>query len=105
VRGLFAGVLITAIVQSSSAVTVATVGFVNAELLTLAQAAWVVFGANLGSTMTGWLVALVGVKVDVGALALPLIGVGMLLRLGSSSSDRRAGLGEALAGFGAFFLG
>lgn len=104
-RGLMAGALITAIVQSSSAVTVATVGFVNAELLTLAQAVWVVFGANVGTTMTGWLVALVGVKVDVGALALPMLGAGMLLRLTAASSTRRAGFGEALAGFGAFFLG
>lgn len=105
VRGLFSGILITAIVQSSSAVIVAIVGFVNAELLTLAQAVWVVFGANIGTTMTGWLVALIGVKVDVGALALPLIGVGMLLRLVAASNVRRAGLGEAVAGFGAFFLG
>src|SRR5690606_16684087 len=74
-RGLAAGILITAIVQSSSVVTVATVGFVNAELLALAQAVWVVFGANVGMTMTGWLVALVGVKADGGALAPPLIGV------------------------------
>src|SRR5690606_12978057 len=56
-------------------------------------------------TMTGWLVALVGVKADVGALALPLIGVGMLVRLATASDLRRAGLGEAVAGFGAFFLG
>jgi len=104
-RGLFAGILITAIVQSSSAVTVATVGFVNAGLLTLAQAVWVVFGANVGTTMTGWLVALVGVKVDVGAFALPLLGAGMLLRLAAASDVRRGGLGEAVAGFGAFFLG
>lgn len=104
-RGLLAGILITAIVQSSSAVTVATVGFVNAELLALAQAVWVVFGANVGMTMTGWLVALVGVKADVGALALPLIGVGMLVRLATASDLRHAGLGEAVAGFGAFFLG
>src|SRR5690606_32995084 len=80
-RGLLAGVLITALVQSSSAVTVASVGFVNAGLLTLSQAVWVIFGANVGTTTTGWLVALVGIKVDVGVLALPLLGIGMLLRL------------------------
>ncbi|MBN1240776.1 MAG: Na/Pi cotransporter family protein [Gammaproteobacteria bacterium] len=104
-RAVLAGALITAIVQSSSAATVATVGFVNAGLLTLAQAVWVVFGANVGTTMTGWLVALVGVKLDVARLALPLLGAGMLLRLAGGSSSRRVGFGEAVAGFGAFFLG
>ncbi|MFN3513652.1 MAG: Na/Pi cotransporter family protein [Phenylobacterium sp.] len=104
-RGLAAGFLITAIVQSSSAVTVATIGFVNAGLLTLSQAMWVVFGSNVGTTMTGWLVAMVGVKVDVGALSLPLLGTGMLLRLAAAGRVRLGGAGEALAGFGAFFLG
>lgn len=104
-RGFLAGFLITAIVQSSSAAIVATVGFVNAGLLTLGQAVWVVIGSNVGTTMTGWLVAMVGIKLDVGALALPLIGIGMLVRLIGRGSVRRAGLGEALAGFGAFFLG
>lgn len=104
-RGLLAGILITGIVQSSSAVTVATVGFVNAGLLTLSQAVWVIFGTNIGTTMTGWLVALVGIKINVNALALPLLGVGMLLRLMGGGHVRRAGIGTALAGFGAFFLG
>ncbi len=104
-RGLLAGLLITAIVQSSSAVTVATVGFVNAGLLSLSQAIWVMFGANVGTTMTAWLVALVGVKFDVGALALPLLGLGMLGGLVSGRRTRLAGLGRAVAGFGAFFLG
>lgn len=104
-RGLLAGALITGVVQSSSAVTVATVGFVNAGLLTLSQAVWVVFGSNIGSTMTGWLVAAVGMKIDVGALALPLLGAGMILRLAARGHVARAGLGQALAGFGAFFLG
>ncbi|MBX3502448.1 MAG: Na/Pi cotransporter family protein [Alphaproteobacteria bacterium] len=104
-RGFMTGVLITAIVQSSSAVTVAAVGFVNAGLLTLKQALWVVIGTNVGTTMTGWLVALVGVKVEVGALALPLIGIGMLLRMAARGRVELAGAGQALAGFGAFFLG
>ncbi len=104
-RGLLAGALITAIVQSSSAATVAIVGFVNAGLLTLSQAAWVIFGANVGTTTTGWLVALVGVRVDVSTLALPLLGIGMLLRLTARTHKRRAGFGQAIAGFGAFFLG
>jgi phosphate:Na+ symporter len=104
-RGLVAGILITAIVQSSTAVTVATVGFVNAGLLTLSQAIWVIFGTNVGTTMTGWLVALVGVKVDVGALALPLVGAGAALRLAARGRGGPAGIGQALTGFGLFFLG
>ncbi len=103
-RGLASGVLVTALVQSSSAVTVATIGFVNAGLLTLGQSMWVLFGANVGTTMTGWLVALVGLKFKIEVLALPLIGVGMALRL-SGERTRRGALGQALAGFGVLFLG
>ncbi|MFN3536378.1 MAG: Na/Pi cotransporter family protein, partial [Brevundimonas sp.] len=104
-RGFLAGVLITALLQSSSAVTVATIGFVNAGLLSLAQAVWLIIGANVGTTMTGWLVALVGVKIDVAALALPLIGLGMLGRLAFRGRSRLFGAAQAMAGFGAFFLG
>ena len=103
-RGLASGVMVTALVQSSSAVTVATIGFVNAGLLNLSQALWVLFGANVGTTMTGWLVALVGLKFKIEALALPLIGIGMILRL-SGKGQRRGALGTALAGFGVLFLG
>lgn len=104
-RGLVAGALITAAVQSSSAVTVATIGFVNAGLLTLGQAIWVVFGANVGTTMTGWLVSQVGLKLDWGALALPLIGLGMIAGLALKSRPRLGGAAQAVAGFGLFFLG
>ena len=103
-RGLVSGIMVTALVQSSSAVTVATIGFVNAGLLNLSQALWVLFGANVGTTMTGWLVALVGLKFKIEALALPLIGVGMMLRL-TGEQSRRGALGMALAGFGVLFLG
>ena len=103
-RGLASGALITALVQSSSAVTVATIGFVNAGLLTLNQSLWVLFGSNVGTTMTGWLVALVGLKFKIDLLALPLIGIGMALRL-SGENTRRGALGLALAGFGVLFLG
>ena len=103
-RGLASGALVTILVQSSSAVTVATIGFVNAGLLTLGQSLWVLFGANVGTTMTGWLVALVGLKFDIALLALPLIGLGMLLRL-SGEGSRRGALGTAVAGFGVLFLG
>jgi phosphate:Na+ symporter len=104
-RGFLSGVLVTMLVQSSSAVIVAILGFVNAGLLTLAQSVWVVFGANVGTTVTGWLVALIGVKFKIDLLALPLIGGGMLLRLVFGAASRWGALGQAIAGFGAFFLG
>jgi phosphate:Na+ symporter len=103
-RGFFSGILITSLVQSSSAVTVAVIGFVNAGLLTLLQTVYVIYGTNIGTTMTSWLVALVGFKVDVLTLALPLIGLGMAVRV-ISGLTRRGALGEAIAGFGLFFLG
>ncbi len=103
-RGLVAGSGITAIVQSSSAVTVATIGFVNAGLLDLYHALGVVYGANLGTTVTGWLVAAMGFKIKVEAFALPMIGIGMFMRL-SGAGERRGAIGEALAGFGLFFIG
>ena len=103
-RGLFSGIFVTAMVQSSSAVTVAAIGFVNAGLLSFSQSLWVLFGANVGTTMTGWLVALIGLKIKVEAAALPLIGIGMALRL-SGPQTRRGAIGGALAGFGVLFLG
>lgn len=103
-RGIGAGALITAVVQSSSAVTVATLGFVNARLLSLERAILVTYGSNLGTTMTGWLVALTGLKIDIQAIALPLIGIGMALQL-TGPARRRGHSGQALAGFGLFFLG
>lgn len=102
-RGVVSGVLVTALVQSSSAVIFAVIGFVNAGLLTLTQAVGVIYGANVGTTITSWLVALVGFKFDIKALALPAIAAGMLLRV--FSAGRVSALGEALAGFGVFFLG
>lgn len=104
IRGLASGALLTALVQSSSAITVAAIGFVNAGLLTLGQSLWVLFGSNVGTTMTGWLVALVGIKFKIDLLALPLIGIGMALRL-SGEHTRRGAAGLALAGFGILFLG
>lgn len=103
-RGLASGTLITALVQSSTAVTVATIGFVNAGLLSLGQSIAVIYGCNIGTTMTGWLVAMIGFKIKISALALPMIAVGMAGKL--LGADRRMGnLGFALAGFGLFFLG
>ena len=103
-HALGSGALVTGLVQSSSAVTVAAIGFVNAGLLGLAPALWVLFGSNVGSTMTGWIVALVGLKFKIEALALPLVGAGMMLRL-TGEGQRRGALGTAVAGFGLLFLG
>lgn len=104
VRGVAAGMLVTGIVQSSSAVTVATIGFVNAGVLSLRQALGVIFGTNVGTTVTAWLVSLVGFGVKIELFALPLLAAGVALRL-AAADKRRQGLGEALAGFGLFFLG
>lgn len=103
-RGLLSGFMVTALVQSSSAITVAVIGFVNAGLMTMGQSVGVIFGSNIGTTVTGWIVAAVGVSVKVKALALPLIGLGALLRL-TGGESRRKYLGDAFTGFGIFFLG
>jgi phosphate:Na+ symporter len=97
------GVGLTALVQSSSATTVATIGFVSAGLLSVTASIGVIIGANVGTTSTGWIVSLLGLKLNIGAIALPFIGVGALLRL--LSTGRRANLGMALAGFGLIFIG
>lgn len=101
-RGLLSGIFITALVQSSTSVTVAVLGFINAGLVNLGQVVTVIYGSNVGSTMIGWLVAFIGFKVDVAAVSLPLVGVGMALAL---TSGRRAAIGQALTGFGVFFMG
>lgn len=104
VKGILAGITITSLVQSSSAVTVATLGFVNAGLIRLQQAVTVIYGSNIGTTMTAWLVAMIGFHINIKAFALPAIGIGMLLRL-IWHRQRLGASGEALAGFGVFFLG
>lgn len=103
-RGLAAGVLITALVQSSTAVTVTSIGFVNTGLLTLQNALWVVFGSNLGSTMNVWLVTALGFGFRIDAFALPFVGIGVALMLGGPTLRSRS-LGRALTGFGLLFLG
>lgn len=103
-RGVVSGAAMTALVQSSSAVTVASLGFVNAGLLSMRHALGIVYGANIGTTMTGWLVAMVGFKLNIQAVALPMIGVGMILKLIKPNS-RLASVGIAIAGFGLFFVG
>jgi len=103
-RALISGITVTALVQSSSAVTVATIGFANAGLLTLSQSIWVIFGSNVGTTMTGWLVALIGFNLRIETFALPAVGIGALLYL-FLRRVRPRHLGLALAGFGLLFLG
>jgi len=101
--GAATGAISTALLQSSSATTVAAVGFVGAGLLAFPAALGIIFGANIGTTITGWLVALLGFKLKVGTLMLPVILAGTLLRL--FSTGRRAALGLGLAGFGLIFVG
>lgn len=103
VSGALVGAATTAVVQSSSATTVTVVGFVGAGLLTFPQALGVIFGANIGTTATGWLVALLGFKLDLGAIVAPLILIGVLLRL--FGGRRLQHVGWALAGFGLLFVG
>ncbi|MBN2800386.1 MAG: Na/Pi cotransporter family protein [Deltaproteobacteria bacterium] len=103
VAGVMTGFTVTSIVQSSSATTVMLVGFVGAGLLDLSQAVGVVMGANIGTTVTGWLVALLGFKVKIAALALPAIGVGFFARFTGKEVART--WGDVLVGFGLLFLG
>lgn len=101
-RAFVAGVAITALVQSSSATVLATIGFVSAGLITFPRAAGLILGASLGTTSTGWLVAVVGLKLNVGTAALPVVGIGALLRL--LGRGRWAAVGLAMAGFGLVFF-
>lgn len=101
--GVLSGVGITAVVQSSSATTVMVVSFVSAGLLTLQQAIGVIMGANIGTTMTGWIVSLLGFQVKIGAFALPAVGVGTVLTF--MRGERKKQWGEVLLGFGLLFLG
>lgn len=101
--GAATGAISTAILQSSSATTVATVGFVGAGLLSFPNALGIIFGANIGTTITGWLVALVGFKLNLSVVLSPLIFVGALMQM--FGSKRTANAGYALAGFGIIFIG
>lgn len=101
--GILSGFTITVAVQSSSATTVLIVSFANAGLLTLAQAIGLVMGANIGTTVTAWMVSLLGFKVSISAFALPVIGVGFPLSFLGSSRARQ--LSEVMVGFGLLFLG
>lgn len=101
--GVLTGATTTAILQSSSATTVATVGFVSAGLISFSGALGIIFGANIGTTFTGWLVAILGFKLKLGTAVLPLLFMGASLKL--LTKGRWASLGYAIAGFGLIFVG
>jgi phosphate:Na+ symporter len=101
--GAITGAVATALLQSSSATTVATVGFVSAGLLPFPHALGVIFGANLGTTITGWLVAIVGFKLQLDTVVLPLIFIGASLKL--LAGEKYSKTGVAIAGFGLIFVG
>lgn len=103
VTGMLTGVLITALIQSSSATTVMVVSFVNAGLLTLSQSIGVIMGANIGTTVTAWIISALGFKIDIAAFALPLLAFAIPLFFSNKSS--RKSMGEFVFGFAFLFMG
>ena len=102
-KGVLTGLGITSVIQSSSATTVMVVSFVNAGLLTLAQAIGVIMGANIGTTVTAWLVSWLGFKADISILAVPLMLLGFIFS--NSKKNQRQNIGELIVGFCLLFLG
>ena len=102
-KGVATGLGITTVIQSSSATTVMVVSFVNAGLLTLTQAIGVIMGANIGTTVTAWLVSWLGFKADISILAIPLMALGFLFS--NSKRNQRQNIGELIVGFCLLFLG
>lgn len=103
VMGVLTGLLITALIQSSSATTVMVVSFVNAGLMTLGQSIGVIMGANIGTTVTAWIISAVGFKVNIAAFAIPLLAIGMPLIF--SGKGNRKSIGEFIFGFSFLFMG
>ncbi|NOU59876.1 Na/Pi cotransporter family protein [Marinifilum caeruleilacunae] len=103
VKGVFTGVLITALIQSSSATTVMVVSFVNAGLLSLVESVGVIMGANIGTTVTAWLISILGFKVSMSAISLPLIGLGLPFLF--SQNRGKKNWGELIMGFALLFIG
>lgn len=97
------GAIMTVLVQSSTATTLLTIGFVSAGLLTFIQSIGVIIGANIGSTSTGWIISLIGFKISLQAMSMPIIGVGVFMSLLAPGNFKK--LGSILAGFGLLFLG
>ncbi len=105
VKGVLAGALTTAALQSSSVVSLIVLAFVGTGIVSLASALGIVFGSNLGTTATGWIVATIGFKLDIEALSLPVIALGGLGVVWSRAGTKRAGVSHLLAGFGLMLLG
>jgi phosphate:Na+ symporter len=103
ISSILSGAGITAMVQSSHATIITTIGFVSAGLITFQQSLGIILGAHLGTTSTGWIVSLLGMKLKLGSMALPVIGLGALFRL--IGKERIASGGIVIAGFGLIFLG
>ena len=103
VIGVLVGFLVTVIIQSSSATTVMVVSFVNAGLMSLFESISVIMGANIGTTITGWIIALLGFKIQMSTYSLPLIAVGLMF-IFSRNANKRS-WGEFLFGFALLFLG
>ena len=102
-KGVFTGFFITTVIQSSSATTVMVVSFVNAGLLTLTESIGVIMGANLGTTVTIWIISIFGFKVSLSAMAIPVIGIGIPFTF--SKESKWQNIGEVLVGFGLLFMG
>ncbi len=103
VMGVFTGIFITALIQSSSATTVMVVSFVNAGLMSLVQSIGVIMGANIGTTVTAWIISAIGFKVNIAAFAIPLLAIGMPLIF--SGNSKRKSIGEFVFGFSFLFMG
>ena len=103
VTAVFTGLLVTGIIQSSSATTVMVVSFVNAQILSLTQAIGIIFGANIGTTVTAWIVSFLGFSFKVSAIAIPLIGIGFFLK--SLKKSKIKNFSDLFLGFGMLFLG
>ncbi|MFY0689885.1 MAG: Na/Pi cotransporter family protein [Cyclobacteriaceae bacterium] len=103
VKGVFTGFLITSLVQSSSATTVLVVSFVNAGLLSLLESIGVIMGANIGTTITAWLISIIGFKVKIASYALPIIAIGFPLMF--FNKEKVKSWGEVLIGFALLFMG
>ena len=101
--GVLTGIIITALIQSSSATTVMVVSFVNAGLMTLTQAIGVIMGANVGTTVTAWIISAIGFKVNIALLSLPLLAIGIPLIF--SGNSKRKSIGEFVFGFSFLFMG
>lgn len=104
-RGVLSGMAATAILQSSSAVSLMILAFVGAGIMTLGNAFAVIIGSNIGTTVTSWIVASIGFKVNIDALALPFIGIGGLMLIFLGGREKTANISKLLVGFGFLFLG